>query len=463
MISLEQHRSPALSAMALTMLLALAACIPHEQYRTDYAPCTAAREDCGSSAWQRHRNEDGAEYRLAFVEFDDQGQLWHRRQMETVETRIAELASADDLLMVVFVHGWKHSAAPGDSNIETFRDAVANLASAEARISALGGSKPRQVVGVYLGWRGGSVSLPVLKELTFWDRKKTAQRVGHGGVTEVLSRLELIKQTKDAIAGGRSNTRLIVVGHSFGGAVVFTALGQLLENRFVHTTGPAGVASDIEGFGDLVVLINPAFEALLFTPLSDMSTERGSYFSSQLPRIVVLTGEADDATRKAFPIGRWFSTVLERDAVMHRRNAVTGAEEVIDGGAATRTAVGHFEPYRTHRLSPLDQRQREELQARETEQAARSFFRTSSAWADDASGSEIVFPGSMLVRSDDSAGRNPYLMVYVDDAIIRDHNDIDDPRLIEFIEQLILISSQGEEQLERTLSKDDAGRSGGTP
>lgn len=454
----EQCRLPVLGM--LLMVLALSACVSHQQYRTDYKSCMAIGEDCSASAWQKHHNKDGTEYSLAFIEFDDQGLLWHRSQMETVETRIAELASSGDLLMVVFVHGWKHDAAHDDPNIKTFRSALANLASAEGRISTLGGSKPRQLVGVYLGWRGDSISLPVLKQLTFWDRKKTAQQVGHGGVTEVLSRLELIKRTKDVLAGGRSNTRLIVVGHSFGGAVVFTALGQLLVNRFVHTTGPTGVASDIEGFGDLVVLINPAFEALLFTPLSDLSIGRGSYFASQLPRIAVLTGEADDATRTAFPIGRWFSTVLEHDTLMHRRNAVTGEVEVIDGGAAARTAVGHFEPYRTHRLLPLDQRQDEELQVRETEKAVSSFLRTSRAWRDDSPGSRIEFSTSVLVRSDDSAGRNPYLVVYVDGDIIRHHNDINSARLIQFVEDLILISSQSEEQLERTLRDDDAVSSG---
>jgi pimeloyl-ACP methyl ester carboxylesterase len=350
--------------------------------------------------------------------------------------------------MVVFIHGWKHSAAPGDANIETFRKALANLSAADASVSRRSGRSPRRIVGVYLGWRGGSVSVPGIKELTFWERKNTAHKVGHGGVTEVLSRLELIKQTKNHMEGS-TDTRLVVVGHSFGGAVAYAALGQILANRFVHTTGPVGVQSTVTGYGDLVVLINHAFEAMLFASLSDMSFERGSYFQEQLPVVAVLTSEADDATRLAFPLGRRLSTLFENDHDMMRLNATTKATETIDGGSANVTAIGHFGPYRTHTLVPSDSRSRAEVAPAEPEQAASVFAQTSSGWAEDKPGSEIAFGGLTLKRTDTSAGRNPYLVAYVNKEIINDHNDIDDPRLIQFIEQLILISTQPTQSMEK--------------
>jgi len=52
----------------------------------------------------------------------------------------------------------------------------------------------------------------------------------------------------------------------------------------------------------------------------------------------------------------------------------------------------------------------------------------------------------MLERSFTSAGRNPYLLTYVDKRLITDPNHIDDPRIIEFVKQLILISTQSPEQ-----------------
>lgn len=438
-------------AAAVVGILAVTACSPFQQYRTVYPqPCVSPTpepsSECETHALQELPTGHGNRYLLGFIEFDDQGQLWDRKQMGDVVTTLNEEAGTKELLMVVFVHGWKHSAAPGDGNITTFRRALAQLSDSEAQIAKLTGLPPREIAGVYLGWRGGSVPIPLLENLTFWDRKNTAQKVGHGGVTEALSRLELVKQDKDSTESGHSRTRLVVVGHSFGGAVVQTALAQVLETRFVETKGPPGQQSDINGFADLVVLINPAFEAMQFSPLSDMATERGTYFASQLPVVLELTSEADAATRYAFPIGRWFSTWFENTRDRKRYNAVTRQEETISENDANITAVGHFKPYRTHKLYPLDQRERAELKELSASDSARLFIRSSADWAHDQPGSKIPFGDVMLERTSTSAGRNPYLLAYVDKHLITGHNDIDDPRIIEFVKQLILISTQSPEQ-----------------
>ncbi len=439
-----------LAATILTVLT-VAACAPFQQYRTVYpeiciSPTPAPSPACESHALQQLPDANGNRYLLGFIEFDDQGQLWDRRQITEVVGKLAGEAGTKELLMVVFVHGWKHSAAPGDGNIETFRKVLGQLSDAETRIAKLTGTPPREVAGVYLGWRGGSVTVPLLEDMTFWERKNTAQKVGHGGVTEVLSRLELIKQDKESTEPGHSRTRLVVVGHSFGGAVVSTALAQVLENRFVQTVGPAGLQSDIAGFADLVVLINPAFEAMQFSPLSDMATERGSYFASQLPVVLELTSEADYATRYAFPAGRWLSTRFEKTRVRTRWNAVTRQQETIDESDTNVAAVGHFQPYVTHRLYPLSDQESDRVRELSTNESMRLFIQSSAAWAHDTPGSKIPFGAVMLERTTTSAGRNPYLLTYVDKRLITDHNDIDDPRIIEFVKQLILISTQNPEQ-----------------
>lgn len=439
-----------LTAAALAVF-GVTACAPFQEYRSVYpevcvSPTPAPSPECETHALQQLPTANGNRYLLGFIEFDDQGQLWDRQQMSGVVGKLAEEAGTKEVLMVVFVHGWKHSAAPGDGNIQTFRQVLAQLSDSEAQIAKLTGTEPREVAGVYLGWRGGSVPVPVLENLTFWDRKNTAQKVGHGSVTEVLSRLELIKQDKESTEPGHSRTRLVIVGHSFGGAVVHTALAQILESRFVQTIGPAGVQSDVAGFADLVVLINPALEAMQFSSLSDMATERGTYFASQLPVVLEMTSEADYATRYAFPAGRWFSTLFEKTREQQRRNAVTHAPETIDESEADVAAVGHFEPYRTHRLYPLNERERAQLKALSTADSVRLFIQSSADWAHDKPGSKIPFGDVMLERTATSAGRNPYLFTYVDKHLITDHNDIDDPRIIEFVKQLILISTYSPEQ-----------------
>ena len=87
-----------------------------------------------------------------------------------------------------------------------------------------------------------------------------------------------------------------------------------------------------------------------------------------------------------------------------------------------------------------------EQAARQAKQMALLFSRTSVSWQEDKPGSIIEFDGSVLERTASSAGRNPYLVVSVDGKLIPDHNDITDPRIIEFVNQLILISSQSPEQ-----------------
>lgn len=461
------------SAYAVAFAVALSACAPLQQYRTNYEPCVShtslASGKCESHALQQYQDAFDSErgYTLGFIEFDDQGLLFDRKQMNAVLDEINAKASEQDLLIVAFVHGWKHSAAPKDDNIKTFRDVLLGLSEAESRISAVTNERRREIVGVYLGWRGGSITTPLLKELTFWDRKETAHKVGQVGMTEVLTRLERIKQDRDSMVahGGRgacprgcahsremdtvvrdsSRTRFIVVGHSFGGAVVYAALSQVLETGFIHTVGPPGAVTDVAGFGNLVVLINPAFEALLFAPMSDMSTERGSYFASQLPVLAVLTSEADNATKWVFPIGRSFSTFFEKERYTSRWNPMTGREEIIDEEKANITALGHFEPYWTHFLR-ASKRHEDTVAKQGAAESVRQFFQAGEAWREDKPGSKIPFNGSTLERTRSSAGRNPYLVVSVDDELITGHNDISDPRMIEFIKQLILISSQTPKQ-----------------
>jgi hypothetical protein len=79
-----------------------------------------------------------------------------------------------------------------------------------------------------------------------------------------------------------------------------------------------------------------------------------------------------------------------------------------------------------------------------TRMAITSAERVSDAWRADKPGSEIVFPatGLQLFRRANSAGRDPYLLIKVDRRLIPNHSDICDPRMIDFVGNLIFVSSQ---------------------
>jgi pimeloyl-ACP methyl ester carboxylesterase len=450
--------------LGLLLPAVLVACAPHTQYRTDYTLCVNSSNNftplCEKSALQEFPLAKAGSYQLHFVELDDQGQIWDRRQMWAVLDKISTQAAQQDVLMLVFVHGWKNNAAPGNGNIETFRKVLSQLALDESHMAKLTGFPARPVVGVFLGWRGATLTTPLIENLTFWNRKATAQQVGHVGTAEILSRLEQIKTDKWAMSQGTSETRLAVIGHSFGGAVVHTALAQILSNRFIQTTGAAGVQGDVKGFGDLVVLVNPAFEAALFAPLSDMATERGRYFESQAPVMAILTSQADMATGLAFPAGRYVSTLGERVRKVVRFNAVTGTTEVIQQAGASVTAVGHFLPYRTHRLYPADNTKRRDIAQTSYSEATlqddmAALVQAADGWRRDKPGNIIKFPHTLLERTANSAGRNPYMVINVSKELITDHSDLDDPRVIEFVRELILISMQTPqraEQMQRVMA-----------
>jgi len=435
---------------------------PLMMYRTDYDVCVSSvpERECSSSALQVFKDSahSDAEYLLGFIEFDDQGQLWDRNQMSAVLNELHKESARKDLLMVIFVHGWNHSAEPYDANIQSFRAVLSGLSRAENQISAVTGELPRLVAGVYLGWRGQSVTLPVAKELTFWERKETASKIGMAGdAAEVFIRLEQLRRTEDAITGwGGNRTRMVVVGHSFGANLVYSAISQGIPRGNISGRGPVGTVSDVNGIGDLVVLINPAIEASLFRSMSDMANDRSTYFSSQLPVFAILTSEDDYATKFALLLGRRVSTFFGKGRLTSRRNGVTGEYEVIDQQKADITSIGHFEPYRTHYL-----RAKTNSDLRKPDEAAvKTFLDASKSWEIDKPGSEIVFNGSVLERTLTSAGRNPYLVIQVDRSLIRDHNDIAGHSILSFIRQLILISSQSMDPDERRKGTDKLSASG---
>ncbi|CAK0774642.1 Esterase [Gammaproteobacteria bacterium] len=453
MFGMRCHRSTILPLL----VFGLSACMPLQQYRTQYSLCVNSGktplEKCEAHAIQKYQeaasdSTTGQEYLLNFVEFDDQGMLFDRKQMEAVLNSIYEEALTKDLLIAVFMHGWKHSAAPGDSSVEAFRSLLARLDESEKRLSQDSKETPRQVVGVYLGWRGVSVTVPILEHLSFWERKNTAQKLGETGVAEVLSQLERIKLDKDSMVAGGSRTRMAMIGHGLGGTAMYGAVAHTLSERFLQTTAPEGTQGDVRGVGNLVILINPSFPALQFAPLSNMAAARGSYFGSQLPVLAILTSETDYISKLAFSWGRRFSTFFENEREISRWNAVTRKEEELSEKAMNLNTPGNFLPFLTHSLHPT-----EEFSENANQNPITEFHKIYSAWVLDYPGSQIEFNGTRLQRAEQSAGRNPYLVIQVNRELLKDHGDLSDRRNLDFVNELMLISCQTPKMIEKTRSE----------
>src|SRR6266511_3371032 len=112
-------------ALALLSALLLSGCTHHTRYRTNLTASPTTPE--GIPQDETATIEDGGSYILGFVEFDDQGWLWSRAQLDAVMDRLREEEHKQRLVIVAFVHGWKHNARSDDSHVEMVRQKLRTL------------------------------------------------------------------------------------------------------------------------------------------------------------------------------------------------------------------------------------------------------------------------------------------------------------------------------------------------
>ena len=451
-INLKEIKIPVGLFIVLAGLL-LSACTGNSIIREDFKKLCVFQKngDCGTNTIQQYKHDKNAEYHLGFVEFNDQGQMYDRAQLETVLQHFYPIAGTKGVLLVTFVHGWHHGAGQDsdgldDSNITEFRKLLARISRTESKVM---GNKARTVLGVYVGWRGDSISIPYINDLTFWDRKNTAHDVGGNGVAEVFIKLEEIVNVKKGMDSGSKTlpSRFVVIGHSFGGAVTYTALQNILADRYYDSRVGKTYQDDAKGFGDIVILVNPAFEALRFANLFDIGQQVSknkncrNYFAGQIPRLAILTSETDLATKWAFPAGRFFSTLFESHNDLNRFDCrfdnKTGrylAEPlIVDEGSADRTAVGHFEPFMTHRLRDASSR---------LERADDfDYCQLNKMWLAQKASSTLSFESADLIHNGKTHPFNPYMNVYVDEELMDGHNDIWGAGITSFLRDLIFVST----------------------
>ena len=466
----------------------LSACVTPQLYRPrtvepvtggsfrDHVCEASAQNTCADAALvHRHFSYEGKphDYYLGFVEFDDQGWFWDRKQMEALLRLLHQQQQAEknEFLIILYAHGWQHNADACDNNVVCFQRVLERFKVLESQ----GRGTPRTVVGVYVGWRGRSLSadLTLLDKLSFWQRKNSAQRVGNGGVTQLLSALDEFRRFKNPDRE-HTKTQFLIAGHSFGGKVVYSAIkGQLVANATRMERANNGLTyPTATGFGDLVVLVNPAFEGSLHEPLHDAAANR-CFPEAQQPALLIVTSETDYATRMAFPIGRWFNTRFQ--ALSARRSDPEQSEAIVK-------TVGHLDRYRTHTLSLIDPSQDRHEQGdgdaacgcpllspigaydvaadtafiRALDRTARAPVRDTAAryrLTDEGSTEREFRYGDNLLLTRESpadydpdqahrvgeyAPNHPYLVIRARKELIRDHGDIYDEDFVDFVRRFYL-------------------------
>lgn len=224
-----------------------------------------------------------AGYQVAFIEFGEQGSYQDTQQLKNA---IDLVQNIDRPLVITYVHGWQNNARSDD--VDKFESLLARLSGAPAIRNA-----GFNLVGVYLGWRGKLSPVPVLKELSFFNRKATAERIASNfDCYDAIAALSEAARKYHGVHGQYT----ILLGHSFGGLIVERSVAHAI-NAEIH----GHVDADRSLPADLIIVVNPASDSILARQMIAALYSRRT--EGTRPFFVSITSTGDAATGLAFPLG----------------------------------------------------------------------------------------------------------------------------------------------------------------
>ena len=202
------------------------------------------------------------------IELNDKGEVHIKEQAKLYLDKIDTLK--DNTHVIIFVHGWRHNASPGDRNLQEFR----------AFMSHLELNSEDDFVGLYVGWRGDSRKGFDLH--TLGDRKQISEVVGRNGLRDI------IEQTKEKIEK-KANVKLAVIGHSLGGSAVYNAIAEDLKDQSFNFSSQYSF-----------IMLNPAFSKEEFKQ-SYAGVENYRLNENEQP-IIIFQANEDWAVKWLLPI-----------------------------------------------------------------------------------------------------------------------------------------------------------------
>jgi hypothetical protein len=254
------------------------------------------------------RGPKDGRYRLAFVEFGDQGSPLDNSQRKAA---LEAIRRAERPLLFVYIHGWLNNANSADvCRFEHFLDTISSFPEVT-------GQKVN-VIGVYIAWRGKDLTIPGLNLLTFYSRKAVG-----GEIASQNSCLATINEL--ALAAREPSKKIhhcILMGHSFGALLLGNTISHSIldaSTNGVRNTSPWDMAvafnSADSSIGtrqlmkelDYLYQYNSTRHAYVGrTP----GEEEGTAVPENRPFLVILQSENDQATGAFFPIGTGFYNTI---------------------------------------------------------------------------------------------------------------------------------------------------------
>jgi hypothetical protein len=338
-------------------------------------------------------------YDLAFIEFGEQGSYQDPTQLQNAVDLIKRTPRP---LVITYVHGWHHGAASAD--VGKFSEWLMEI-SQTPLIRASG----FHLIGVYLGWRGESTTIPVVRQFTFYSRKSAAERLASN--FDCYDAIAAVSQAARE-SHGPGGQYTVLIGHSFGGLVVERSVAHAI-NAEMH----GHAAADRSLPADLILTVNPASDSILTRQMIAALASR--HTENSRPFLVSLTSTADAATGTAFPI----STSLAATTKVFNDVPLPGTEQRESERRFYTATPGHNAFLINHETEKLHKTIQapgglSALQTNLSHNLSGEVFTT-----DGPSGTLDLWHLKQIGNVD-----VPYWDVKVDPTIIKDHGDIWNPK-----------------------------------
>ena len=240
---------------------------------------------------------------LAVVEYEDSGDFVHSSQLDNAIKCIenARINNPNGAIVVLFIHGWHHNAewdiekGEGDSHFKAFREVLKSLTYREAERYGDNDGIGRRVVGIYFGWNGDPHysflrDTQILTHFSFWNRYKTAKEIGeHIDTTVAIQKIvtatkKPIESSSDFPGRYRSESPLILAGHSMGALILETTFLELLKKEDQPLVGEKSESDDsciktrkdgkLVTFPDLVLSLNSATNSKITKQILEILEEQ---------------------------------------------------------------------------------------------------------------------------------------------------------------------------------------------
>ena len=336
---------------------------------------------------------------IAFIEFGEQGSYQDPTQLQNAVDLIKRTSRP---LVITYVHGWHHGAASAD--VGKFTEWLTEIS--QTPLIRDSGFHP---IGVYLGWRGESTTIPVVRQFTFFSRKNAAERLASN--FDCYDAIAAISQAARE-RHGPGGQYTVLIGHSFGGLVVERSVAHAI-NAEMH----GHAAADRSLPADLILMVNPASDSILTRQMIAALASR--HTEDSRPFLVSLTSTADAATGLAFPV----STSLAATTKVFNEVPLPGTEQRESERRFYTATPGHNQFLINHETKKLHKTIQapgglSALQTNLTHNLVGEVFATDGPnatldlW-------QIKPTGNVDV---------PYWDVKVDPSIIKDHGDIWNPK-----------------------------------